>query len=137
MLTSSLSFNLFASVLRIIFCFSNSSRLSDPLFYDYRSFILSSYSSITFFCSVKAFWRGWIPPWIIWELNAFIFSSSFLFSSLYLKNYFDRCWRAFITLFLSSYIFLFSASNCSNCTNLVLSITTLFFYSNSDRNFFS
>ena len=79
----------------------------------------------------------YVLPWIILELNALIFYYNFFFYSRYLKNYFDLCCKAFITLFLSYSIFFFYYSNCSNCTNFVLSINTLFFYSSSDLSFFS
>lgn len=130
-----------AKLISIIFCFSNSWLLylssADSLFSDYRFFILFSYSLIIFWCSAKAFSKLWAPPWIIWELKAFIFYSSFFFSYLYLKNYFDLCCKAMITLFLSSYIFFFYSYSCYSCISFVLSINTLFFSSNYVLNFFN
>lgn len=124
-----------------MFCFSNNWLLypssSDTLFSDYKFLILFSYSLIIFWCSANAFYKLCAPPWIIWELKAFIFSYNFFFSSRYLKNYFDLCCKAKRTLFLSSSIFFFSYYSCSNWTSLVLSMSTLFFYSNSVLNFFS
>lgn len=61
-------------------------------------------------------------------MKAFIFYSSIFFYSLYLKNSFDLCCKAFITLRLSYSICFFYSSNW---ISFDLSMRTLFFSYNS------
>ena len=87
-----------------------------------------------FFWSSRALSRESLPTWMSWELKALIFSSSSFFCSRSLKNSWDFCWRASMTLFLSSSILFFSSSSWMS---LDLSMMTLFFCSSSDRSRFS